>query len=195
MNRKAMTQPKTIREQIAGLVTAITPLDELERTHQAEVLEWVHSGANLFRTAKPDKPAKHLVSYFVLYDPSTKTVLLADHINAGLWLPTGGHVEVNEHPQTTVIRECKEELKTQAKFAQNTPLFITATQTVNTDRPHTDVSLWYVLKGQKGMSLDWDKREFKTVKWWDIDAIKQGHTQSFDPHMRRFVEKLEVLAV
>jgi 8-oxo-dGTP pyrophosphatase MutT (NUDIX family) len=37
-------------------------------------------------------------------------VLLVDHKNARLWLPTGGHVEEGEDPRATVVRELKEEL-------------------------------------------------------------------------------------
>ena len=37
-------------------------------------------------------------------------VLLVNHINAGLWLPPGGHVEPDEHPAQTASREALEEL-------------------------------------------------------------------------------------
>ena len=36
-------------------------------------------------------------------------MLLVDHRNAKLWLPTGGHVERDEHPWRTVEREAAEE--------------------------------------------------------------------------------------
>ncbi|MGV9748387.1 NUDIX domain-containing protein [Rhodococcus zopfii] len=39
-----------------------------------------------------------------------------DHIGAGLWLPTGGHVEPGEHPLDTAIRETREELGIDADF-------------------------------------------------------------------------------
>jgi 8-oxo-dGTP pyrophosphatase MutT (NUDIX family) len=37
-------------------------------------------------------------------------ILLVDHVNAGLWLPPGGHVEVDEDPGLTARREIQEEL-------------------------------------------------------------------------------------
>ncbi len=40
-------------------------VDAIEQSHIAYVKEWIASGAELFRTAKPATPDKHLVSYFV----------------------------------------------------------------------------------------------------------------------------------
>ncbi len=45
-------------------------------------------------------------------------LLLVDHKKAGLWLPSGGHVEIDEHPQTTVQREVREELGIEATFLE-----------------------------------------------------------------------------
>ena len=39
-----------------------------------------------------------------------------DHKKAELWLPSGGHVEIDEDPTDTVTRECMEELSVAADF-------------------------------------------------------------------------------
>src|SRR4029453_6632750 len=75
---------KAIREEIAS----IKPFDALECAHREDALAWIDSGVELCRTQKPATPPKHLVSYFVLVDHDH--VLLVDHKNARLWLPTGG---------------------------------------------------------------------------------------------------------
>lgn len=98
------------------LVQAITPQDATEQAHIADVLAWIKSGAPLYRIEKPDKPPKHLVSYFVVVDPEHQSLLLADHIKAQLWLPSGGHVEPQEDPKLTVQREVQEELGIEAIF-------------------------------------------------------------------------------
>src|SRR5687768_3476439 len=100
-------QEKNIHEQVAAIAT----LDDLEAAHKQDVLDWIASGAPIFRIAKPDNPPKHLVSYFVLVDPEQSSILLVDHIKAQLWLPSGGHVEKDEDPVQTVRREAKEELR------------------------------------------------------------------------------------
>ena len=134
-----------LRSHITEIVTSITPLDNEEKAHIADVLKWLASGAEIFRLKKPDVPQKHLVSYFVLFDSIANKVLLVDHIKAGLWLPTGGHVEPNEKPVSTVIREAHEELGIEANLFSPSPLFLTVTQTVGITKGHTDVSLWFLL--------------------------------------------------
>lgn len=43
------------------------------------------------------------------YIVNDNKVLLVDHKKLGKWLPVGGHVEENETPDQTVLREVKEE--------------------------------------------------------------------------------------
>ena len=54
---------------------------------------------------------------------------------------------------------------------------------------HIDVSLWYVINGNVRQALDWDHREFASVQWWPMEDLTYAD-QRFDPHMRRFIEKL-----
>ena len=174
-----------IRNETRLEVEAIAPLDDLERATKEGVLSWIDSGAQLWRVEKPATPNKHLVSYFVLIDGDH--VLLVDHINAQLWLPTGGHVEPDEHPRSTVLRELEEELSVQGNFLFEHPLLITSTVTVGRTAGHTDVSLWYALKGSRQMDFVYDQSEFRSVRWFHKDKIPLGRT---DPEMHRFLAKL-----
>lgn len=146
----------------------------------------------MFRIAKPDKPPKHLVSYFVVIDPLHKSLLLADHVKAQLWLPSGGHVEPGEDPKTTVIREVREELGKEAVFLRSNdkPFFVTVNQTVGLTPGHTDVSLWYLLRGHLHDHLNFDRREFNDVAWFSFEEILQSSPVIFDRHMHRFTQKL-----
>ena len=177
------------RDRIAELVAAIEPADELEREHRDSTLEWIRSGAPIFRTQKPDVPPMHLVSYFALVDEQRGKLLLVDHKLAGLWLPSGGHVEHDEDPRATVIREIAEELNLAAEFVQPDPLFITVTK-VGEGRGHTDVSLWYLLRGDSSRAIEFDRGEFHGVRWFGFHEIPFERS---DRHMRRFVEKLRAL--
>ena len=108
-------------------------------------------------------------------------------------MPAGGHVEIDESPAVTVAREAQEELGLDAKFSALTgdqPLMITVTQTVN-GNIHTDVSLWYVLTGDSRVDLDFDRREMKGYKWFTFDEILKTNIDTLDPHMHRFVNKLQ----
>jgi len=179
-----------MRDKIDKIVAAIEPLDDLEREHRDSTIEWIRSGAPIFRTMKPDVPPRHLVSYFALVDEARGKMLLVDHKIAGLWLPSGGHVEPGEDPRATVVRETAEELGLAAEFINPDPLFITVTP-VRGDGGHTDVSLWYLLRGDSSRAIEFDHGEFHGVRWFGFDEIPFERS---DPHMRRFVVKLRAFA-
>lgn len=178
----------TIHNVIEDIILSIDPVDELEQQHILETISWIQSGVPLFRLEKPATPPKHLVSYFVLVDDKAQKILLVDHKKAQLWLPTGGHVEPGEHPADAASRECLEELGIVADFWQQDPLFLTSTVTVGLTAGHTDVSLWYVFKGDHQKIYGFDAEEFHAIRWFGFDKIPHDRT---DPHMIRFIEKLK----
>ena len=122
----------SLHEEIRGLVARVAPVDAVEDGHRRQALAWLDSTSDVFRRVKPGRPSPHLVSYFLLIDHGQGSVLLVDHRKAGLWLPTGGHVEPGEHPAATVRREVREELGIEAVFSPVTgesPMFVTVTAT------------------------------------------------------------------
>lgn len=185
---KTILKQNTVEYTIYNLVAKIRPLDAIEQSHVADTLSWIESGVPIFRMQKPDIPNKHLVSYFVLFDEVASKILLVDHKKAELWLPTGGHVEINENPMDAVRRECFEELQIQADFWCEEPIFITSTVTVGLTAGHTDVSLWYVLRGNHQHKYAFDTDEFNGIKWFDFNEIPYDKS---DPHMHRFIQKLK----
>lgn len=178
---------KTMQETLAALIQSIAPLDQLEREQIETAFAWVQSGAPVWRIAKPDVPPQHLVSYFVLVDPARGKLLLVDHIQAGLWLPSGGHVEPGEHPRDTVRRELAEELGLSPSFVRDEPLFLTITRTVGKTAGHIDVSLWYALYGDSTQPISFDPAEFYGVRWFGMGGLPFERS---DPHLPRFVAKL-----
>lgn len=174
-----------MRESIRAEIESIVPFDEKERVTKAEVLDWVDSGDELCRIEKPDNPPRHLVSYFALVDG--EYLLLVDHKNAELWLPTGGHVEPGEHPRDAALREAKEELGFEGDFLRQEPVLITSTETVGKTAGHVDVSIWYVLQGDREARLEFDDTEFFDAKWFHYTEVPMTRT---DPEMGRFLSKL-----
>ena len=170
-----------IREEVAS----IEPFDALECAHREDALAWIDSGAELCRTQKPATPPKHLVSYFVLVDHDH--VLLVDHKNAQLWLPSGGHVEPGEHPRATVMRELREELGFDLSDVSEAPLMLTTTETVGITAGHTDVSLWYVINADRRLVVEFDPGEFHSVQWFHFSEAPVSRS---DPHLERFLRKL-----
>ena len=174
-----------LRSAIYQEVAQVEPFDKLERTTQQDILEWIDSGDELCRLEKPATPPKHLIVYFVVVNGDR--LLLVDHINAELWLPPGGHVEPNEHPRATVLREAMEELSLDARYLEEGPVFLSEVRTVGKTAGHTDVSLWYVLRGACDEQIAFDNSEFLRVQWFHKDEVPLHRT---DPHLSRFMSKI-----
>jgi 8-oxo-dGTP pyrophosphatase MutT (NUDIX family) len=188
-----MGQTVLMRSSVAvvhDLVGKIEPLDQLESEHISDTLLWLESTDDVFRRQKPATPPRHLVSYVAIFDPEHMEVLLVDHVNAGLFLPPGGHVEPDEHPLATARRECHEELGIEASIVTGDgPSFLTVTTTVGRDAGHTDVSLWFINEVSRSSPLSLDETEFRDARWWSIDEVMKTATNQFDPHFHRFVQK------
>jgi 8-oxo-dGTP pyrophosphatase MutT (NUDIX family) len=177
---------------VAAIVAGIDPADDHEARDRRDTLDWIAGGAPLCRTAKPATPPEHLVSYAVVVDPAAGQLLLADHRLAGLWLPTGGHVEPGEHPADTARRELREELGVDAPHlgGVDTPLMVTRRVTQGLTAGHMDVSLWYCFALDRRRPIRHDPGEFHAVRWWSSTDIAHGPTTRFDPNLPRFVAKL-----
>jgi 8-oxo-dGTP pyrophosphatase MutT (NUDIX family) len=183
-----------ILDEIYELIHTLQPFDVLESRHRSECLAWLRETDDVFRRVKPRTPSPHLVAYFLLCDVKDGSVLLVDHIKAGLWLPAGGHVEPGEHPVATVRREVGEELGVPAVFLPQLgerPLFLTVTETVGTvEQRHTDVSLWFVLASSRDQAFTADLGEFRGIRWWTPQEITDADPNTLDPYLGRMMAKL-----
>jgi 8-oxo-dGTP diphosphatase len=184
-------------DEIYALIDRLRPFDDLEACHRCECLAWLRETDDVFRRVKPRIPSPHLVAYFLLRDDQDGSVLLVDHIKAGLWLPAGGHVEPGEHPVETVRREVAEELGVPAVFLPQLgerPLFLTVTETVGTlEHRHSDVSLWFVLTSSRDQVFTPDLGEFRGIRWWTPQEVSDADPKTLDPHMGRMIAKLATL--
>jgi 8-oxo-dGTP diphosphatase len=183
-----------LRLVIGELASQVRPVDAQEAADQAAIVDWIDSGLPLFRTIPPATPPRHLVAYFVPLDAAGRSVLLGDHVKSGLWLPPGGHVEEGEDPRDAVEREALEELGIQASFHPRVggarPFFLTANPTRG-EQSHVDVSMWFVLDCGRAVELHPDPREFRSVRWYNIDEQREWPADTFDPQMTRFISKLK----
>ncbi|WNM33573.1 NUDIX domain-containing protein [Streptomyces sp. Li-HN-5-11] len=182
-----------MRSHLLQLVGAIEPWDDLECTHLESAEQWIAGKAPIYRVRKPDVPAMHLVSYFVVLDDTRGQLLLVAHRKARLWLPPGGHVEPGEDPWASVVRECREELGIEAVASPITgehPLFLTITRTRG-QGAHTDVSLWYLLEAEVRTVTTYDQGEFSAIRWLTDEQVLAEPAELLDPHMHRFTRKLQ----
>ncbi len=186
-----MTTPQ---QHVALSVRAVAATDELGARHREQALEWLASTEDIYRRVRPATPPTHLVAYFLLVDRRADRVLLCDHRLAGLWLPTGGHVEPGEDPVDTVRREAMEELGVSPAFDALTgaePFFLTVTPTVgDAVSRHVDVSLWFALEARVGAALRPDAAEFAGVRWWSRREVEDADPSLLEPHLMRALDAL-----
>lgn len=192
--RKAPAVPadSDSRQLVRELVSAVEPYDRQEAADQQWMLDWVDSGAQLFRVRKPDTPPQHLAVYAVLLDEPTRSVMVVAHLLAQAWLFPGGHVDENEDPREATVRELDEELRICPSFHPafgDDPLFLTVTQTRGHDS-HTDVTMWFTFQADRSESIKPDPREFGEVQWVPIDDRRSWPSGAVDPGMDRFLGKL-----
>jgi 8-oxo-dGTP diphosphatase len=175
---------------VAELVAGIVPGDPREAADVRTALSWLDSTDDVFRRVKPAVPDRHLVSYVVLTDPGSGRMLLGEHLNARLWLPPGGHVEVDEHPAVTAEREAAEELGIDPRRRlSERPVFLSSTVTVGVDSGHTDVGLWFPIALRSDEQLHIDRTEFRSVRWWSPEEIYAVSPAAFDPALGRFIAR------
>lgn len=171
---------------LADVLRAIPKGDAQEARDTAEALALIQSGADLIRV-EPDRPDPHLVSYLAITDG--RRLLLVDHRKSGLWLPPGGHVDPGETPLQAARREMLEELGTEADLVSETPVFLTLQRTT-APRPHRDMSLWFLLRGDPDRAYDWDPGEFHSIRWYDLPDLPRDGAE---PQLARFVAKMQAL--
>lgn len=187
----------TVKEAIKQIIWEIKPFDEIEKAHISDTLKWIDNTDEIFRIEKPATPAKHLVTFTVFVDPEKCKILLLNHRKALLMLPNGGHVDKDEMPFDSAIRELKEELSEDGEFLfdKEVPLFLDQMVTVGLTAGHTDVTLWYVFRRDSTVPIndqsDEFKKEFDGYNWFTFEEVLNIDINKLNSNTHRFVRKLQ----
>lgn len=120
-----------------------------------------------------------IVSVFIVKE---RKVLFIFHKQLQQWLPIGGHIELNEHPEIAAIREAKEEsgldvelvgtrppLKTEAGFV---PLLVPTYMDFHLIKdPHWHIGLIYFAKVKAGQ-VTLNIEEHQDIQWFSKDDFE-----------------------
>jgi ADP-ribose pyrophosphatase YjhB (NUDIX family) len=116
------------------------------------------------------------VGAFIVFDGK---VLLVNHPRYDLWLPPGGHIELDEDPEEALFREIKEETgleveilstKPNLDFPGNKYIYLPAYISVHdANPPHKHIGLSYFAKAKNAQNLKSD--EHTETRWFSADEI------------------------
>lgn len=118
------------------------------------------------------------VSVFIVHD---NKVLLIHHKKLNMWLPIGGHVELDEDPEQTLFREVKEECGLEIEVISTKPtvespgtkfLYTPSFLDIhNLPGNHKHVALTYFAKSKSDRFVH-NKEEHNDIQWFakeDLD--------------------------
>src|SRR3989338_3807006 len=133
-----------MERKIAGLMTVLSKRKHISRTTLAQFGKRLQKG-NILRS---QNPKSHFCVFFVPVCLKSRKIYLGRHKKANDWIPPGGHIENEESPTATVMREFKEELGFELKPEAEVELFdITVKQIDNSKHPcKTHYDIWYLVK-------------------------------------------------
>jgi 8-oxo-dGTP pyrophosphatase MutT (NUDIX family) len=167
----------TSRDALRAQIERIDPVDEREAESIAATLE---------RLGWPDDPfaedlnPHHLTaSAFVI---SSRGVLLHRHRLLGIWIQPGGHVDVDESPESAALRETLEETGLEAAHLDPVELFHVDLHPG--PKGHTHYDLRYVLIAPP---LDPSPAESESpeVYWFDFGAAQARCEPSLAPALAK----------
>ncbi|MDP3727985.1 MAG: NUDIX domain-containing protein [bacterium] len=108
-------------------------------------------------------------------------LLLIFHNKLQIWLPPGGHIELNETPDQAVKREVKEEINLEIELLQYNTLssgrnvreecalpFYTNVHNVG---DHDHYGLFYLCKAKDISTLKGNPKELRECKWFSLDDL------------------------
>ena len=139
---------------------------------------------------RPQNPQDHFCAFFLPIHKKSKSIYLGDHIKAGSWIPPGGHIELNEHPIETVIREFQEELKYRPDKKDIQLFDLSIVKIINNPRSgacRTHFDIWYIVEMKEKINFDFDPGEYKTAKWF---SLEDGVQKVTDLTYNKIIKKL-----
>lgn len=115
----------------------------------------------------------HLCSFFIPYDNKKGEIYLCNHIKAGGWIPTGGHLEEGESPRGAAVREMQEELGVRPSISNLTAFDLSATRVNHPPHCLIHYDVWHLVEISK-QNFIYDTSEYYEAEWFSLeDAVNK----------------------
>jgi len=140
------------------------------------------------------------VAIFVVHE---RKLLLIHHRELGRWLPLGGHIELDEDPETAALREAKEESGLDVELlGERPPTTEPGTRALIAPRfldihrisdSHEHVGMIYWARPRNGR-LTLSAAEHHDIRWCsaaDLDALQPPMSDAVKWYCRKAIEEIE----
>lgn len=144
---------------------------ELNQSHIRQALQLLET--NNIYTRSEGQP-HHFCSFIVPIHRESQSVFIGHHKKANDWIPPGGHIEPNEDPIETVIRESEEELQYKPDRDQ-IQLFDFSIIPIIPPRSecHTHYDFWFAVLMPEQVAFAYDTNEFYNAGWFTFKVARQ----------------------
>lgn len=122
------------------------------------------------------------VSIFIVFDSK---VLLVNHPRYNMWIPIGGHIELDEDPEQAVYREAKEESGLDIELISHSPnIKSSGTKFLpnpnyldvhEANTPHHHIALTYFAQAKNDKSILSD--EHSEMRWLSLEDLHKPEYQ------------------
>lgn len=146
---------------------------------------------------------KHFTASALIINKEKK-VLLVNHRKLGVWLYPGGHVEWNETPDETVVREVKEETGLNVKIISDRDgtlsdlkadvsvlhhPYVILCEKINGDNQHYHLDLIYLCKieNEENSELHHNPKESSDIRFFSLEDL---NNINLFPNFRKLLEKI-----
>lgn len=132
------------------------------------------------KLTREENPISHCCSMLLIYDPHTQKILVVLHKKASSWIFPGGHIEQNELPVETAIREAFEEIGLKINTRQLLGPFAAQILYMNNPpyvcREHYDI---FFAIASSPSSVTINMTEFTNYAWLTIEQANQRITMKY----------------
>jgi len=130
---------------------------------------------------------KHFCTCVHIYNPKTRNFLLINHRKLGVWLQPGGHIDPDEDPEESALREVYEETGLKVRllgkrlpgpndFIQ--PLAIQKDY-IGGGHDHLHIDIVYAAVPDGNNKLIHNKREASNLRWFSLEEILNPSFDTF----------------
>jgi ADP-ribose pyrophosphatase YjhB (NUDIX family) len=154
-------------------------------------------------TLNENKLERHFTASALIINKKGE-VLLVNHKKLGVWLHPGGHVEWNETPDETVVREVKEETGLNVKIISDRDNtlsdpkanvsvlhhpYVILCEKINGDNEHYHLDLIYLCKieNEENSEIYHNPKESSDIGFFGLEDLNDIN---LFPNFRRLLEKI-----